>query len=77
MLRAPFNSRPSLTNPTAVPATHPAPDLFTDGDTPSLPSNPREGLQAASPIQVTTVARDPTRRPSLPGGDQAMTSFTT
>ena len=38
MLRAPFKSRPSHEDQPAVPSTHPAPDLFTDGDTPSLPS---------------------------------------
>ena len=37
MLQAPFTSRPSRKDSPAIASTHPAPDLFTDGDTPSLP----------------------------------------
>ena len=61
MLRAPFKSRPARRNSPVTPSTHPAPDLIRDGDTPSLPSSTREGLHAASPIQVTPGAQELTR----------------
>ena len=38
MLRAHFKSRTPCRNPPVALSTRPAPDLFGDGDTPSLPS---------------------------------------